>query len=530
MRKKKVLFITEFSELHTGYAVYAKEVLSRLYKRDDIEVAEMACYLNDGNPKAANVPWKLYSVPWSDEKARTESSYNQFGAGLIDSVCLDFKPDIVCTYRDHWMDQFVKDASFRHIFKWVWMPTIDSLNQHEQWLETYADADAILTYTDWSGRVLQEESGNHINWFGSASPCASPDFHPLENNIKQQIGLGNYKIVGTVMRNQRRKLYPDLFCAFREFLNKTKRNDILLYCHTAYPDSGWDIPRILIEYGLSSKVLFTYKCANCGHAYPQFFSDAISTCQKCKQYTAQLPNTNFGLDNNTMNAVFNIMDLYLQYSISEGFGMPQVEAAAAGVPVMAVDFSAMSEVTDKLNGYKIPLSGYFHELETGTIRAVPDDNALIAKLEEFFSLSYKERLDKGLETRELYLKNYSWDSTADKWAEVFGKLDFADWSVPPQIFEPARKVPENLNNAQFARWLVENVMGDRRKIGSYLELRLTRDLNYNSTEENLAGHYLNDESYMHHKPTFQEFNREIAYNHLYTLRMNKNKMEEIRCG
>ena len=44
MRKKKVLFVSEASWKNTGYAVYTREVLSRLNQIYEIEVAELACY------------------------------------------------------------------------------------------------------------------------------------------------------------------------------------------------------------------------------------------------------------------------------------------------------------------------------------------------------------------------------------------------------------------------------------------------------------------------------------------------------
>ena len=40
----------------------------------------------------------------------------------------------------------------------------------------------------------------------------------------------------------------------------------------------------------------------------------------------------------------NTFDLYVQYANSEGFGLPQVEAAGCGIPVASVDYSAMSSV------------------------------------------------------------------------------------------------------------------------------------------------------------------------------------------
>ena len=74
MRKKKVLFVTEASFHATGYSVYTKEVLSRLSKYPELEVAELACYANLNSPELKEVDWKIYpNAP--DENNKEETAY-----------------------------------------------------------------------------------------------------------------------------------------------------------------------------------------------------------------------------------------------------------------------------------------------------------------------------------------------------------------------------------------------------------------------------------------------------------------------
>ena len=51
MRKKRVLFCSEATYLNTGYATYAREVLSRLHASGKYEIAEFASYGKDGDPR-----------------------------------------------------------------------------------------------------------------------------------------------------------------------------------------------------------------------------------------------------------------------------------------------------------------------------------------------------------------------------------------------------------------------------------------------------------------------------------------------
>ena len=90
-----------------------------------------------------------------------------------------------------------------------------------------------------------------------------PAYAPVADKNAHKLAMGidpEYKVIGTVMRNQRRKLYPDLFEAFKIFLDKSENKKYYLYCHTSYPDLGWDIPELLHQYELASNVLFTYIC------------------------------------------------------------------------------------------------------------------------------------------------------------------------------------------------------------------------------------------------------------------------------
>jgi len=188
------------------------------------------------------------------------------------------------------------------------------------------------------------------------------------------------------MRNQRRKLYPDLFESFRKFLDMSSDPDTYLYCHTCYPDIGWDIPKLLKQYGIASRVILTYQCNNCESITPAIYQDIVMECPQCGKHSAQLANVQKGLSCKELANIINLFDLYIQYANSEGFGLPQVEAASCGVPVMAVDYSAMESVIRKIRGVPLKLKSRYLELETGCYRAVPDNDYTAEQLLKFFNL------------------------------------------------------------------------------------------------------------------------------------------------
>lgn len=343
-RKRRVLFTGEASFLGTGFSTYANEVIQRLYKSDDIIMAEMGSYAHDDDTRCQQVPWKFYPVaPARSNKAAMQKYMsgptNQFGESKFPDVCLDFKPDIVLSITDWWMSEYIDRSPLRHNFSWVQMPTIDGEPQREIWLDTYKRSDGILTYSDYGMNLLKKTGRRGTKLITIASPGADLEmFKPPDNKRDHKSRLGidpNSLIVGTVMRNQKRKLYYDLIEAFSMWLHKSKSKGHLdlarrtfLYLHTSYPDVGYDIGKAIRDFKVGNKVIMTYLCGNCQTAYPSFFSGELMVCRKCGKLAAHPPNANHSCPRNVLADIMKTFDLYVQYSIAEGYGMPLAEAQA----------------------------------------------------------------------------------------------------------------------------------------------------------------------------------------------------------
>ena len=471
MRKKRILFCTEATFLHTGYATYTEEVMKYLYGTGKYELAELGAYSYTGDPQA-QTPWRFFGVMPHPEDEKSIEKYKQslrgqFGGYSFEQTCLEFKPDIVCDIRDFWMIEFIYKSPFRKFFKWALMPTVDASPQAKEWMRSYSTADACFSYSDWSGEILKSQSGNKINYLGSAPPSANPAYKPMnKHEIKQRFGIDqDTRIIGTVMRNQRRKLYPDLFASFRKFLDSVDDNKkYKLYCHTSFPDAGWNIPDLLNEHNLCSHVLFTYVCAETKKCFASPFKGAKTISPFTGTVSAQLSSVKQGLSYDQLAEVMNIFDLYIQYANSEGFGLPQVEAAACGVPVMSVDYSAMTSVVRQLGGTPLKPKALYKELETGCNRAVPDNDYTVSKMIEFFSKSDEERENLSKQTRENFLKNFQWEKTGQQWEKYFDSVDIVPeeqtWMSATNIQQPESYNPElekmPVNKA--VEWLYDNVL------------------------------------------------------------------------
>jgi len=540
-RKLRVLWCGESSFLNTGYSVYAKELLSRLHSSQKYEIAELGCYAAADEPKIKDIPWRFYpALPINDREREIYASTPtaQFGEWRFTDICLDFKPDVVIDIRDWWMMEYQNRSPFRKFFQWAIMPTVDSEPQQEQYISTYLNADAVFTYSEFGQRVLEDGSNGHMKILDICSPAANFDFlKPAANKKqhKQKFGfMDGVTVIGTVMRNQRRKLYPNLISTFRKLLdeNPSLHHNTFLYIHASYPDVGWELPYFLKKYNMGNHTIFTYKCKSCGSFFPSFFQGSLISCNRCGQKSAVMPNTNFGVTTAELGEIMNCFDLYVQYSICEGFGMPQVEAAACGVPVISVDYSAMESVGKHIKAEMVKNKDFFWDLNTHSKRSVPDDDDLLKKIKKFVGLPQSMKSKKGMDAYIGVKKNYSWDKCAESWSKYLDSVQIKDenetWLSEPKIHEIPESVPADLNNKDFVDWSVENILAGQENIDSYICLRILRDLNSGQSMSGNFGVYYNEFSEFENNIAASNFNQETAARSFIELRHTINEAEHKR--
>jgi glycosyltransferase involved in cell wall biosynthesis len=538
MRKKRILFVSEASYLNTGYATYSREVLTRLQATGKYDIAEFSVYGTIDHKDRGSIPWKNYpnmpdqNLP-EEVKAYSGDGTNQFGKWRFDRVCIDFKPDIVCTIRDWWMDAFIQHSPLRKYFKWIWMPTVDANPQNEEWIDSFASADTVLTYSDWAVDVLKAQS-DKVNVKRSAPPSASEEFTPVADKSAHKAKMGmnpDWKIIGTVMRNQRRKLFPELFEAFGKYLKETGEKNTYLYCHTSYPDNGWDLPKYLIEHEVMSRVLFTYICGDgdCNSVGYSHFSDTVQPCAKCGNFSSKLTSVSSGASRSVLSDIYNLFDVYIQPASSEGFGIPIVEAAACGVPVMATDYSAMESEVRKLEGYPIKLRAKHLEMETGCDRALPDLDHTVEIWKELLNKPQPLRVQDGIKTRQAFEKHYGWDKTAKIWEEEVDQLSITDWGIEPEYGNPEAVPQEGINNKDFLDSLISITLNDPSQVNSYPFNKLLRDLNFGMFKNNAGGFFYGELS-VFNREEYKPLTHQNISEMFKAKAENKNFWEHARMG
>ena len=526
MRKKRILMVGENNAAKSGFGLYTREILSRLHKTGKYHIAELSCFNTGvGQPK---VPWKVYPVmPRPDDPKEVHTKFNSdgenvFGKWRFDQVVLHFRPDIVFDIRDFWMFAYEENSLLRPYFHWVLAPTVDSIPQQLNWMQTYSNADVVLAHTDWAIDYMKESNRN-INAIKSVSDSVDTDvFKPINFsttfNRAQHLVPEDAFIIGSVMRNQKRKLIPNLMGITKNVRTLYQKDNVYLYLHTSYPEkNGWDIPSLLQEYEAYNFTLFTYYCDGCKKAYASHWKGPKAVCALCGQNKASFPSVSKGLTDLQLKNIYNLFDIYMQYAICEGLGIPQLEAASCGVPICSVDYSAMSEVTSKLNGDKITYA-LFKELETGAYRAIPNDSqatTVIAGHIREKEMHPEDRKKRKQFARDRILDHYSWDKTAATYMEIFDSLEPKNMWDQPLEFDPSAQINGQCTNRELVTFIINNVIKSPHMLSTTYVQNMIRFL---------------DEGYAQFGPNLSPFTRQTAQKNLEGMLNQKALLEQIRSG
>ena len=193
-------------------------------------------------------------------------------------------------------------------------------------------------------------------------------------------------------RNQPRKMLPRLLDVFAKFA--AGRPDALLHLHTDPEDEftrsgiySYNVRADLRHLGIESQVRFT-------------------PGMKVKR--------GGGVPLSQLAAYYRAADIHLLASSGEGFGLPTLQAAAAGAVPLAGDYSASRELV-KGHGEAIAITEW-SENEFGIRRALIDVDDAVAKLAMFYD--DRDLLAERSRQSAQFALAYDWNKVLDQWDEL----------------------------------------------------------------------------------------------------------------
>lgn len=188
-----------------------------------------------------------------------------------------------------------------------------------------------------------------------------------------------------------RKNFAGQFEAFRIFRERHPEANALLLLHTwrAAP-GGENLLRMAERKGIADAVSFTDQYSyTIGQITPQLVSDWSGA-----------------------------IDVLMNCSWGEGFGIPVVEAQAAGTPVIVTDATSMSELCGA--GWKVkgqPLWNEFH----GEDWCAPSVSGIVAALEKAYELYKNNERDHGMDRLREKARKFALKYDADRVLDLYWK-------------------------------------------------------------------------------------------------------------
>jgi len=323
--------------------------------------------------------------------------HDSFGVSRLPRLIHELSPDVIVLLNDPWnipayLDSVTKyfngsDIVVPPIFGWL---AVDAKNQHAKPLNLLAHV-----------AVWTQFAAGELALGGYTGECSiiplgvdTSIFYPrdkTESRLALSTGcdtdLSSAFVVGCVGRNQPRKRLDLTIQYFAEWIKQCGIDDAYLYLHVGPTgDMGFDIVSLVRYYGVQGKVLVAS------------------------------PEVGKGLDESLMPVVYSSLDVLLNTSQGEGWGLTVLEAMACGTPCIVPDWSGLGDWARGV-AYLVPctstaISAPLNSLAY-TIGGIPDKQMMIDAL----SLAYNATHVQS-ETGIVLAKRLSWQSTASKFQSM----------------------------------------------------------------------------------------------------------------
>jgi glycosyltransferase involved in cell wall biosynthesis len=322
------------------------------------------------------------------------------GGRSLHPFLLRHRPEIVIALADVWWLPYFSAPHIRRQMlltdtPWALYFPIDGDMEGgglpPSWVELLRDVDVPIAMSEF-GRETARRSGIDCHYIPHGvdrhifSPPADRD------KAKAEVSAAGKFLVLSDSRNQPRKMLPRLLDVFKRFA--AGRPDVLLHLHTDPDDEftksaiySYNVRADIRHLGIEDQVRFT---------------------------PGMLMKRGGGVPLTEIAKFYQAADVHLLASSGEGFGLPTLQAAAAGAVPFAGAYSASLELVAG-HGEAINI-GDWTENEFGIRRALIDIEDAVAKLNNL----YDDRLLLMERSREsaAFASRYDWNRVLDQWDEL----------------------------------------------------------------------------------------------------------------
>jgi len=357
----RILYVSDFPVLNTGYATVSRHLVPRLVHEHEVY------YLPIAGPEHGAFSPEIFGA----EVLPTVTSPNDVAYWYFKKDC-----DVVIILKDPYVFNGVENLP---VFTVFYSPVAEE-PLSPQYKTITQTAMYIWIPSSWGIRVAKE-SGIHYQRLRYVPHGVSDAYKVLDepDKCKARFGFPDVDVlISMVSVNRGRKFIPNQLEGVRKFIENNPDLKVGVYLHTnPQPDNyslhgGWNLPTVLDLYGLADVVRFPD---------PYIYRIGFSEKQMCELY--------------------NATDVLLN-ATTEGYGLPIIESQACGTPVVTVNHGNGPEIN--FFGLNAEVGAFYYTI-VGTKFAVPDSDSVAEQIEKALKISEKDRKSVA----DFVRRTYDWD-------------------------------------------------------------------------------------------------------------------------
>ena len=464
MKKKKVVFQSDWALAKTGFGRNCKALLEYLHNTGKYDIVNYCCGIQENHPELGRTPWKSIGCLPSNPAELNELNKDpqvaraaSYGSHRLDNVIFDEKPDVYIAAQDIWgVDFAVGRKWFKKINSVIWT-TLDSMPILPSAISAAKKTENFWVWSSFATDALHELGHKHVKTVHGTIDDSKfkrlSDFERRKLRRDNGIDSDDY-VVGFVFRNQLRKSVPNLLKGYKEFQRQNPQVKAKLLLHTHFGE-GWDIHRLAEEHQIDKKeILTTHVCRNCMGYNVKPFEGQDVKCEHCGDEKAQITTQpGAGVSEEQLNEIYNLMDVYCHPFTSGGQEIPIQEAKLTELITLVTNYSCGEEMCEpEACSLSLDWTEY-REPGTQFIKASTSHSSIAKNLKKVYEMKDNKKREMGQKARQWVLDNFS--------IKVIGKYfeDYLD-SLPETEYDfvnkeeqrqPFYEVPEIKDDAQ---WLI----------------------------------------------------------------------------
>lgn len=477
MRKKRVLIHSNFCKMFTGFGKHKKNLLSYLYNTGKYDIIELSNGYTWESEQLKFVPWESYGTLPSDPEIHKEIAIDErrknaagYGAEMIDYAVKELKPDIYLGIEDVWAFNGFIEKEWWNKIHCIVHTTLDSLPILPDAVNA---ADKIKNYFVWASfaeKAMHKLGHTHVKTVHGTLDASS--FHRLTDEdrlkLRNRFKLSDEYIIGFVFRNQLRKSVPNLLDGFKLFQENNKQAKAKLLLHTSW-NEGWDIVKLLKEKEIDPKnILTTYVCKNCNAYNVKSFSSHVVNCDFCRtQNSCETTNVKTGVNEQQLNEIYNLMDVYCHPFTSGGQEIPIQEAKLTELITLVTNYSCGEDCsTEASGGFPLEWAEY-REPGTQFIKASTLPTSIFSQLQHVYGLSLEIKKLLGKAARQFVIDNYSIEVVGRFFENLFDSFPHVDYVFENKKLkcDPFYDPDVNLQDKEWVESLYCNILKKKDPAG-----------------------------------------------------------------